>query len=122
MHGTAAERWQEPKSGAKVRPEQMASDYYPVNVDEDSDQERISITFTAQQIEDLKLIAEIWNALDRALGIERKKWKLQGVVSRLINVGSDAVWQQLGGRPTTKAERDQFVRDVADRISKQKKK
>lgn len=126
MNGTATQRteghWPPPKNGAKVRAELMAASYYPVEDDEGPDRVRFTVSLTKEQHADLELVAEIWNELDRALGKERKKWKLNGVIERLAAIGIDGFWQQMGGRPPTREGREEFIAEAVERIRRSEKK
>jgi alpha-glucosidase (family GH31 glycosyl hydrolase) len=73
--------------------------------------------------DDVELMAEFWNQLDAALGKKRaRKWKAASVIERLIEVGVDGFWAQIGGRPDTKEAREAAVsRVVAQARQKPKK-
>lgn len=100
----------------------MAASYYPV--DEDSEDERVktSVRLPKQDHDDIEIIAELWNEFDRVLDRPRpRKWKAASVIERLIEVGIDGFWGQVGGRPDTKEGREEFVRKAVEKIQSQKK-
>jgi hypothetical protein len=94
----------------------MAS-YYPIDDEAEGDRVRTSVRLPASQHDDIELIAELWNEMDKALGRKRpRKWKAASVIERLITVGVDGFWGQVGGRPATKAGRADFIKQAIERL------
>lgn len=49
-----------------------------------------TVRLTPEQAKHVKLMADAWNAADKAAGVRRsRKWKSSSVVARLITVGID---------------------------------
>lgn len=95
----------------------MADNYYPI--DNDGSRVRTSVRLPEEQHEDIELMSELWNELDRALGNRRaKKWKAASVIERLVRVGIEGFWAQAGGRPSTEAARAEMVRRVVAEAKK----
>lgn len=100
----------------------MAQSYYPTDDDESGERVTTSVRLPKELHADIELIATLWNEFDAALGKKRaKKWKASSVIERLIAVGVDGFWQQVGGRPLTKEGRQDFVRSAVVRIRKSPK-
>jgi hypothetical protein len=104
--------WTAPKIGAKLSA-LMAQSYYPLDDAKVGEPIRTSVSLTPEQHQDVELIAKLWNELDKELGRRRpRKWKAASVMQRLIAVGIDGFWGQIGGRPTTKDEREAVIAKV----------
>lgn len=83
----------------------MAQRYYP-EAEEEGEKVQTSVRLPTQQHEDILLIADLWNELDKVLGRRRpRKWKPASVIERLIAVGIEGFWGQIGGRPETEDDR-----------------
>lgn len=105
-----------PKNGAMVG-QFMAASYYPLDEEDSGEQVKTSIRLSAERHEDIQLIAELWNEIDQQLGRQRaRRWKAASVIQRLIHVGIDGFWQQVGGRPTTKQDRQAFIATAVERL------
>lgn len=101
----------------------MAASYYPVDEDDGGERVKTSVRLPVEQHHDIELIAQLWNELDRAMARKRgRKWKAASVIERLISVGVDGFWHQVGGRPDTKEGRDDFVRRAVERLKQESKK
>lgn len=97
----------------------MAPSYYPVDEETDSKRVATSVRLQKEQHEDIELIAKLWNEIDEELGRKRpRKWKASSVIERLIAVGIAGFWEQAGARPEDKADRDQVVAHVIERLKK----
>lgn len=119
---TAVAQWQGPKNGVRLAPIMSAS-YYPV--DEESGEERVrtSVRLSQEQHADIELITKLWNDLDRVLGRQRsRKWKAASVIERLVAVGIDGFWAQVGGRPDTREGREDFIRQAAEKLNAERQK
>lgn len=91
----------------------MAQSYYPLDEAKTGEPIRTSVRLSPEQHQDVELIAKLWNDLDRDLGRRRpRKWKAASVMERLIAVGIDGFWGQIGGRPTTKEAREEAIAKV----------
>lgn len=91
----------------------MAQSYYPIDEESEGDRVRTSVRLLPEQHQDIELMAKLWNDLDRELGRRRpRKWKAASVIERLIAVGIDGFWGQIGGRPTTKDAREEAIAKV----------
>jgi hypothetical protein len=111
-------QWTGVKKGANLAP-LMSASYYPVDDREDPDRVRTSVRLPLETHADIEIIAKLWNELDRALGRKRtKKWKPASVIERLVTVGIDGFWAQIGGRPSTQEGRDDFARKALERLKK----
>lgn len=108
-------RLQAPKNGAKVGPP-MADLPLPPEPEEKSLRVAFSVRVTPAEHEDIQLIADVWNATDKARGVKRsRKWKPSSVVARLITGGIDNFFDGVKlPRPTTEKERDAFIRRCVD--------
>jgi hypothetical protein len=89
----------------------MATSYYPINDETDEERVRTSVRLPASQQADIILVAELWNELDKAMGRKRpRKWLPASVIERLIAVGLDGFWAQIGGRPESQEGREAIMR------------
>lgn len=99
-----------------------AMGYYPLH---ESEEERVrtSIRLTPEQQADAALIAQLWIALDDALGVKRpgKKWSATSVLERLVAVGLDGFWAEVGGRPSEEEDRAEFIRRAVERLRKKRR-
>lgn len=101
----------------------MAQSYYPMDEEGVSDRVRTSVRLPVEQQQDIELMAHLWNELDRALGRKKpRKWKAASVIERLIAVGIDGFWAQVGGRPATAEERKALIERVVEQATSRKKK
>lgn len=57
--------------------------------------------------EELKEIADLWHQVEQRVG--EGKVSLNDVLIRLLRVGVDGVWTELGGRPTTDKAKQALV-------------
>lgn len=91
--------------------------YYPLK-DSDGPRTRQSVRLTAEQQSDAKLIADLWSAFDAALDVERegRGWTPTSVLERLIAVGIDGFWAEVGGRPESMEDRAEFVRRAVEKL------
>jgi hypothetical protein len=74
--------------------------------------EGVTVRLSKEQKKDLEMVAEVWNAVDAALGSHRpRKWELTSVMRQFIANGLDLFWgENTGlGRPTAEKERKAFV-------------
>jgi hypothetical protein len=106
--------------GARVRAVIAAMSYYPVTDSERPDRVRTSVRLTPEQHDDVELMAKLWTEFDKALGQRRRKWSTMGVLERLVAVGIDGFWTQVGGRPPSKEGREDFVRRAVATLIKKK--
>lgn len=107
--------WPAPKNGATLA--FLMASYYPIEEETEGERVRTSVRLPPAQHDDLELIAELWNEMDKALGRRRpRKWKPASVIERLISVGIDGFWGQVGGRPATKAGRADFIKQAIERL------
>jgi len=96
--------------------------YYPMK-EVDEVRTRTSIRLTSEQQSDAALIAELWAAFDDALELQRagRKWTATSVLERLVAVGIDGFWQEVGGRPESTEDREEFIRRAVERLSSERK-
>ena len=125
MHTSAAtrtgEQWLPPKKGGNLAA--LMASYYPVDEDNGGERIKTSIRLDADQHSDIEFIAQLWNELDAALGKKRSRtWKSASVIERLIAVGIDGFWHQIGGRPPTKEGRAEFIKQAVKRIKADREK
>lgn len=100
----------------------MARSYYPIDDDSDEERVRFSVRLSARQNEDLESIAKLWNEIDLVLERKRpRKWKSASVIERMVQVGIDGFWEQIGGRPPSKEGRQDFIRKAIADLRKPKK-
>jgi len=111
-----------PKNGAMLRP-LMALSYYPLDESDSEEKVRTSVELPLELHLDVQFLADLWNEIDKTLGKRRRrKWKAASVQRRLIEVGVAGFWQQVGGRPATKQDRQEFVAQALERLRKPSKK
>lgn len=125
MHTSAAtrtgEQWLPPKKGGNLAA--IMASYYPVDDDEGGERIKTSIRLAAEQHQDIEFIAELWNELDAALGKKKaRKWKSASVIERLLAVGIDGFWSQIGGRPPTREGRADFIKQAVKRLKDERPK
>ncbi|HYH96905.1 hypothetical protein [Hyalangium sp.] len=114
--------WSAPKIGAKLAV-LMAQSYYPLDDAKVGEPIRTSVSLTPEQHQDVELIAKLWNDLDKELSRRRpRKWKAASVMQRLIAVGIDGFWAQIGGRPVTKDAREEAISKVVSLARERTKK
>ena len=77
----------------------------------------LRIRFPAALRDDLKLIAEIWNALEERVG-SGSSISLNDVIVRLLSVGRDGVFAEYGGKPETSAGQAALVERLARAYNK----
>ena len=96
--------------------------YYPLK-EAEGVRTRQSVRLTPEQQADAALIAELWAAFDDALGVERagRGWTATSVLERLIAVGIDGFWQEVGGRPESSGDRAEFIRRAVERLTSERK-
>jgi hypothetical protein len=92
------------------------ADFYPAGGDEEVERVATTVRLRKQTHEDIALIKEIWNELDRALKKDRREWRDSTVIVQIVEVGVEAIWQQYGGRPADKKARAEFVRRAIEAI------
>lgn len=124
MHATAIEtQWPTSPKGAKVALALMANRYYPLEDEDGPGRVRLSISLTKEQHEQLELVARLWNALDDALERPRgRKWKITSVIERMVVVGLDGFWNEIGGLPPPGADHQAFINAAVERVKRQAKK
>lgn len=112
---TASRHWIGAHSGAKLVA--MATSYYPDKDEADEERIRTSVRLPPAQQADIVLVAELWNELDKAMGRKRpRKWLAASVIERLIAVGLDGFWAQIGGRPQTQEGREELMRRAVEHL------
>lgn len=117
MQTATVVQWKASKIGARVGA-LMAQSYYPVGDASEGARVKTSVRLPVEQDADIKLIAQLWNELDKALGRKKsRKWKAASVIERLISVGIDGFWQQVGGRPPTQEGREDFIRRAVEHLA-----
>lgn|GEM_PF-2640563 len=111
-------RWLAPDFGAMLN--RMSKSYYPLDGDRDTGRVPLTVRLQPDRHEDIKMLVRLWTEFDAALGTKReKKWKPSLVVERLIDVGIDGFWQQVGGRPESVEGREDFIKRAVTRLKKQ---
>ena len=93
--------------GANLR---AAMSDYPL--DEKGPEVRVAMTvrLPASVAEDVELLCSLWTSMDRARGLRRHKWLPSRVLARLVENGVSRFWEQVGGRPASKADREEWAR------------
>ena len=99
----------------------MGTTLYPLGDEEEDGKVRLSVTLTKEQYADLIAAGKIWDAIDKALGKKRQKWKLTRVLSRFLDRARDIFWDELGGRPASAEDLDKFVAQAVERIKQRSK-
>lgn len=96
-----------------------AMGYYPLQERSSAKRSTTSIRLTEEQRADVEFVAELWNAFDKELEQERagRKWSATSVLERLIAVGLDGFWAEVGGRPATQEGREEFIRRAVAHLS-----
>lgn len=103
----------------------IMTDYLPPPAEEPVARTAFTVRLTVEQNDDLQLVADAWNAIDKALGHKRKrKWKPSSVVATFIAAGLDRFWSKASeGRPINKEDRRTFIaKAVAHALEQAKKK
>lgn len=72
----------------------------------------LRIRFPASLRDDLRLIAEIWDALEKRVG-SGATVSLNDVIVRLLSVGRDGVWAEYAGKPETSAAKAELIERLA---------
>jgi hypothetical protein len=108
--------------GAKVVTTLMDIGLRPPEADERR-LRRQSIPLSDESIEDISVIADLWNAHDQLNKTRRVggDWKLPAVARRMLENQIASFWDQVGGRPATKEAREEFVRRSVAALKKHKK-
>lgn len=96
------------------------TNYYPAKKDIEEGTARTTLEFPESMMSDVRFVAELWNALDGHREIDREKWVAARVIRRLVRVGLDGFWAEVGGRPHTTEGRDQFLARAVDALEKRK--
>src|SRR3954464_8608261 len=110
-----AVQWKEARNGASVRLTLMAADYYPFDEDVPVERTAITVRLAKSEHEQIQFVADVWNAFDKARGLNRaKRWKVASVVERFISIGLDGFGAQIGGWPQDAQERKQLLKNAAD--------
>jgi hypothetical protein len=93
--------------------------YAPPEDASDKPLKRISIRLEEDETEELERIAETWDALDAALEAKRRhRWSSASVMERMIRVGMNDFWTQIGG-PKREGESDaEVVARAVDAVKK----
>lgn len=91
--------------------------------DEESDEPvTVSLRFSRDEWEDYKLIAELWNKLDRVRGVKRRlKWKPSSVLRYAARQLLDSVRAQLTDWPRTVAAQEAFLHRVIAEAEKEQR-
>lgn len=101
----------------------MAQSYYPMDEESEGSRVKTSVRLPQEQHDDIELMSHLWNELDRELGRKRPRtWKAASVIERLIAVGIDGFWAQVGGRPATKDDREALIARVVQQAAAGRKK
>lgn len=108
-------RWNDARKGVKLVA--MATSYYPLDDEKPEPMIRTSVRLPESQQADIVLVAELWNELDKAMGrTKSRKWLAASVIERLIAVGLDGFWAQIGGRPETQEGREELMRRAVEHL------
>jgi hypothetical protein len=107
--GTDVQYWED-ASGAKVRTT-MSTLPPPPKTPPPPERKGVTVRLSPEQHEELEFVADVWNAIDAALGHRRpRKWEITSVMRQLLANGLDVFWEQTGGgRPKTERERKAFI-------------
>jgi hypothetical protein len=85
----------------------------PADDDDSVDPKGITVRFPPDEMKDYELIADLWNAIDEATGVQRKvKWKPTSILRHAARELRKAVKKKLGEWPTDPAGREAFIRKV----------
>lgn len=118
--GTAVQ-WREPNFGAKY-PWLMSapnnSPYPLAKVAKPPQMKRLNVRMPVDLEASVDYLAKLWSALDKAAGLKRRKWKKASVVEQFIKSGIDNFALQIGGWPTTDAERAELLKRPAELLAK----
>lgn len=114
------EQWPASKIGARIFA--LMADYYPLDEEKAGEVERITVSFPKEMAEELELVAELWNEFDKEFDKKREKWLVARVIRRFVSVGLDGFWNQVGGRPQNKEDREKFVRTAIEKLEAKRKK
>lgn len=113
-------QWLASEFGARVGHQLMSASYYPVSEEQDSERVRTTVRLKKELHEDVEFVVQLWNEFDKALKRKgAKKWKANSVIERFVEVGVAGFWQQVGGRPESQQDREEFIRLAVERIKKQ---
>ncbi len=108
-------QWNASEIGASMRIARMAADYYPFDKEAESPRVASTVRLTVEQHQQVKFVADVWNAFDKARGVKRaKKWKPAAVIERFVSIGLDGFADQIGGWPSDETHRRQLIKNAAD--------
>lgn len=97
----------------------MAQGWLPPDEDEGVEPVPTTVRLSPDLNDDLKLIADMWNEAQKFLGRQRTRtWRRSSVMERYIEAGVSAFWQEMGGRPAKKSDREELARSTVERLKK----
>lgn len=98
----------------------MAKSSYPLDTAPAQPVTKLAVHMTEEEKADLQLVADLWNAFDRARNIKRsRKWETKKVMEQLVRTGLENFWEQVGGKPETGALRKSAVQAAIDRLEEE---
>lgn len=101
-------QWPAPKNGAKRR--DMGIGHYPGEEEEAEQPMGLTIRFRPEELEDLKLIARLWNSVDAARGVKRKrKWKATSVARYACRLLRDQIAREGEDWPRGAGQQDSWL-------------
>lgn len=89
----------------------MAKSLYPLDRAPSKPMTRITVELTEDEKAEIQLVADLWNAFDRARGVkEGRKWERKPVLEQFIRTSLENFWEQIGGKPPTAALRESAIK------------
>lgn len=81
----------------------------------------ITARFTVEEAAEIKFIADLWTAQDRAAKRGRRKWKQASIIRHAVRVLRNSLAAKVADWPTNEAEQLEFIRrQVAARKAQSK--
>ncbi len=99
--------------------------FYPQEDETDLEVVRTTVVLPEDVIEDLRLISQVWNELDRVLKPPkkgRKKWVSQRVIERAVRTLVADFWEKAAGgaRPVSEVDRQELINNYLERLRQER--
>lgn len=100
----------------------MAKSLYPLDSPKQQPApKKISIHLSKEEQAEVQMVADLFNAMDRARGVKRqgRKWERKSVLEHFIRTSLNNFWEQIGGRPESFILRDGAVKAAIAALEKE---
>lgn len=98
----------------------MAKSFYPLDTPSTPDTKKRAVHLSDEEVEELQLVADLWNAFDRARKIKRARiWEPKKVMEQFIRAGMEGFWDQIGGKPPTSSLRASTIRAAIAKLEEE---